>query len=116
MLLPGNGHYIRLSNELAGVLGIGNASFIKTELESQVCQQYGGGQLLKGENNELLGIHPGFVLNLGFRAGWLANLSDHPKASTISDKFLLGGPLTVRGFKTAGIGPRDYSKLFLFCY
>ncbi|CAO3632961.1 unnamed protein product [Cunninghamella blakesleeana] len=108
MLLPGNGHYIRLSNELAGVLGIGNASFFKTELESQVCKQYGGGQLLKGENNELLGIHPGFVLSLGFRAGWLANLNDHPKASTISDKFLLGGPLTVRGFKSAGIGPRDY--------
>ncbi|CAO3630574.1 unnamed protein product [Cunninghamella echinulata] len=106
--LPGNGHYIRLSNELAGVLGIGNASFIKTELETQACQQFGGGQLIKGEDNELLGVHPGFVLSLGLRAGWLANLNDNSKASTVSDKFLLGGPLSVRGFNTAGIGPRDY--------
>ncbi|CAO3585383.1 unnamed protein product [Absidia cylindrospora] len=108
MLLPSNGHYLRLSQELAGVLGIGNASFFKSELETQVCHQIGGGQLLKNEDNELVGIHPGLVFSLGFKAGWLANLDGDKKASTVSDRFLLGGPLSVRGFKTAGIGPRDY--------
>ncbi|KAI8082793.1 surface antigen-domain-containing protein [Halteromyces radiatus] len=108
MLLPGNGHYIRLTQELAGVLNIGNASFFKSELETQVCHRFGGGQLLKNEENELIGLHPGFVISLGLKAGWLANLNDEKKASTISDRFLLGGPLSVRGFRTAGIGPRDY--------
>jgi outer membrane protein insertion porin family len=111
MLLPSNGHYVRVSQELAGVMGIGNASFFKSELETQLCRQFGGGQLLKNENNEWVGVHPGLVLSLGLKAGWLANLNrDDKKASTVSDRFLLGGPLSVRGFKTAGIGPRDYSK------
>ncbi|KAG0175437.1 hypothetical protein DFQ28_000036 [Apophysomyces sp. BC1034] len=106
-LLPSNGHYVRVAQELAGVLA-GNASFFKTEVETQFCHQFGGGQLLKDEQGELLGIHPGLVVSLGLRAGWLANLSDHPKASTVSDKFHIGGPLSVRGFRTGGVGPRDY--------
>ncbi|KAF7728831.1 hypothetical protein EC973_005457 [Apophysomyces ossiformis] len=106
-LLPSNGHYVRLAQEFAGVLA-GNANFFKTELETQYCHQLGGGELLKDEQGELLGIHPGLVLSLGLRAGWLANLSDDAKASTVSDKFHIGGPLSVRGFRTGGIGPRDY--------
>lgn len=109
MLLPSNGHYIRIAQELSGLFGLGNAHFFKTELESQFCKQFGGGQLLVNkQDNEVLGLHPGFVLSTTFRAGWLANLSDDPKACTVSDRFLLGGPLSVRGFRNAGIGPRDY--------
>lgn len=48
----------------------------------------------------------GLVCSLGFRAGWLADAA----RATVSDKFMLGGPLSIRGFRTAGIGPRDYSK------
>ncbi|ORZ20668.1 surface antigen-domain-containing protein [Absidia repens] len=108
MFLPSNGYYIRLSQELSGVLGIGNADFFKFELETQCCHQLGGGQLLTDENDEWIGIHPGFVFSLGLKTGWLANLNNNDKmASTVSDRFLLGGPLSVRGFKTAGIGPRD---------
>lgn len=107
MLLPANGHYIRLAQEFAGLFGVGNAHFFKTELETQFCKQFGGGQLLM-DDKEFLGVHPGYVLSSTFRAGWLANLSDDPKASTVSDRFLLGGPLSVRGFRNAGIGPRDY--------
>ncbi|KAI8969029.1 surface antigen-domain-containing protein [Mycotypha africana] len=109
MLLPANGHYIRLAQEISGLFGIGNAHFFKTELESQFCKQLGGGQLLmdKTESN-VLGTHPGFVLSTTFRAGWLGDLSDNPKASTVSDRFLLGGPLSIRGFRNAGVGPRDY--------
>jgi outer membrane protein insertion porin family len=109
MLLPSNGHYIRLSQELSGLFGIGNASFFKTELETQFCKQFGGGQLLiDKESNEFLGVHPGFVLSGTLRGGFLAELSDHQKASTVSDRFLLGGSLSVRGFRNGGIGPRDY--------
>ncbi|KAG2191701.1 hypothetical protein INT47_011362, partial [Mucor saturninus] len=112
MLLPSNGHYLRLSQELSGVLGLGDSHFFKTELESQFCHQFGGGQILKDkETDEFLGVHPGFVMSTTFRAGWLANLSDdddHKKASTVSDRFLLGGPLSIRGFRNAGVGPRDY--------
>jgi outer membrane protein insertion porin family len=105
MLLPANGHYIRLAQELSGVFGLGNAHFFKTELETQFCKQFGGGELLM-DDNEFLGVHPGYVLSTTFRAGWLANLTEN--ASTVSDRFLLGGPLSVRGFRNAGIGPRDY--------
>lgn len=109
MLLPSNGHYVRIAQELSGLLGLGNAHFFKTELESQYCKQFGGGHILMDkENKEFLGIHPGFVISTTFRAGCLANLSDSDKASTVSDRFLLGGPLSVRGFRNAGIGPRDY--------
>jgi outer membrane protein insertion porin family len=109
MLLPSNGHYIRLSQELSGLFGIGNANFFKTELETQFCKQFGGGQLLiDKESNGFLGVHPGFVLSGTLRGGLLAELSDHQKASTVSDRFLLGGSLSVRGFRNGGIGPRDY--------
>ncbi|CDS13179.1 hypothetical protein LRAMOSA05357 [Lichtheimia ramosa] len=106
-LLPSNGYYVRCSQELAGVLGIGNAKFFKTDLQAQYCHQVGGGQLLKDkETGELLGWHPGLVFSLSLRAGWMATYGEH--AVTVSDKFMLGGPSSIRGFKTSGIGPRDY--------
>ncbi|GAA5815267.1 hypothetical protein MFLAVUS_008773 [Mucor flavus] len=109
ILLPSSGHYIRIAQELSGLLGLGNSHFFKTEFESQFCHQLGGGQLLKDkETDELLGVHPGFVLSTTLRAGWLANLSDEKKSSSVSDRFLLGGPLSIRGFRNAGVGPRDY--------
>ncbi|KAL7320290.1 hypothetical protein PS15m_000191 [Mucor circinelloides] len=109
ILLPSNGHYVRIAQELSGLFGVGNAHFFKTELESQCCTQIGGGHIiLDKENKEFLGVHPGLVISTTFRAGCLADLSDGDKASTVSDRFLLGGPLSVRGFRNAGIGPRDY--------
>ncbi|EPB82073.1 hypothetical protein HMPREF1544_11201 [Mucor circinelloides 1006PhL] len=109
ILLPSNGHYVRIAQELSGLFGVGNAHFFKTELESQYCTQIGGGHIiLDKESKEFLGVHPGLVISTTFRAGCLADLSEGDKASTVSDRFLLGGPLSVRGFRNAGIGPRDY--------
>ncbi|GAN00583.1 outer membrane protein [Mucor ambiguus] len=109
ILLPSKGHYVRIAQEFSGLLGVGNAHFFKTELESQYCKQFGGGHIiLDKENREFLGVHPGLVISTTFRAGCLAELSESDKASTVSDRFLLGGPLSVRGFRNAGIGPRDY--------
>lgn len=107
MLLPSSGHYIRLANEFSGVLGIGNAHFFKSELETQVCHKIGGNQPLINKEGEPEGVHPGLVISATARAGFLAELGDYPKASTVSDRFVLGGPLSVRGFRIAGIGPRD---------
>ncbi|ORX56298.1 hypothetical protein DM01DRAFT_1334774 [Hesseltinella vesiculosa] len=103
-LLPTQGYYLRTTQELAGVMRLGNAQFFKTEIDGQFCHSLGGGQLLKDQDQ--LFIHPGYTFSLTLRAGLLADLNE--KGSTVSDKFLLGGPLSVRGFKTAGIGPRDY--------
>ncbi|KAI9319661.1 surface antigen-domain-containing protein [Dichotomocladium elegans] len=107
MLLPSSGYYLKWSQELAGLFGIGNAKFVKTEVQTQCCRQFGGGALLMDkETGDFLGWHPGVVVSLGFRAGLMAALGD--KGATVSDRFMLGGPLSVRGFRTAGIGPRDY--------
>ncbi|KAI8971400.1 surface antigen-domain-containing protein [Pilobolus umbonatus] len=106
-LLPSNGHYVRVAQELSGVFGIGNSHFFKTEIETQLCKQLGGGQVIKGEDDEVIGVHPGFVFSGSFKTGVLANLCDSRKGSTVSDRFLLGGPLSVRGFRNGGIGPRD---------
>ncbi|KAI9276310.1 surface antigen-domain-containing protein [Sporodiniella umbellata] len=103
-LLPSNGHYVRIANEYAGALGIGNTQFIKSEIEAQVCHQLGGGQRLMNKEGEIEGVHPGWVISASARAGYLSG-----PTATISDRFFLGGPLSVRGFKMGGIGPRDYN-------
>ncbi|KAI9262383.1 surface antigen-domain-containing protein [Phascolomyces articulosus] len=101
LLLPSSGHYVKCSQELAG--GLGNIRFFKTQLETQYCHRIGGGQLLKDSEGQWVGVHPGLVLSMGFRAGFMA-----AESATVSDKFMLGGPLSIRGFRTAGVGPRDY--------
>ncbi|KAI8142254.1 surface antigen-domain-containing protein [Fennellomyces sp. T-0311] len=101
LLLPSTGHYVKCSQELAG--GFGNVKYFKTQLESQYCHRLGGGQLLKDSEGQWVGVHPGLVLSASFRAGLLA-----AESATVSDKFMLGGPLSIRGFRTAGVGPRDY--------
>lgn len=115
--LPTRGYYLKWSQELSGIMGIGNAQFFKTEMQTQFLHQIGGGDLLKDkETGEWLGVHPGIVLSLGLRGGLLADYSDTAKASIVSDKFMLGGPLSIRGFRNAGIGPRDYSKWHIYIY
>ncbi|KAI9498481.1 surface antigen-domain-containing protein [Zychaea mexicana] len=101
MLLPSTGHYVKCTQELAG--GFGNTKFFKTQLETQYCHRIGGGQLLKDSEGQWTGVHPGLVLSMGLRAGFMA-----AESATVSDKFMLGGPLSIRGFRTAGVGPRDY--------
>lgn len=53
----------------------------------------------------------GVAINAGFRAGLLYPLpvsgSSTPSPSKFSDRFQLGGPNDVRGFKMSGLGPHD---------
>lgn len=96
-VLPTEGSLVRLEQELAG-LG-GNVGFFKNEVELQ-------------HNITFLGD---FVLQGTFRAGHLRAAApalakpppDHLQHFSISDRFLIGGPLTLRGFKLFGVGPHS---------
>lgn len=102
-LLPSHGYYAKTLNELAGLGPLkGDVSFWKSELETQ-------GALpipipgIKGDS--------GISFTTGFRAGLLyplgVNSSSRPRLSRVNDRFLLGGPTDVRGFRLCGLGPHD---------
>lgn len=102
-LLPSRGYYAKAFNELAGLGPLkGDVSFWKSEIESQ-------GALpipipgIKGDS--------GISLTTGFRAGLLYPLglgsNSRPQLSRVNDRFLLGGPTDVRGFRLCGLGPHD---------
>jgi outer membrane protein insertion porin family len=99
---------LRLTQELSGVGSLGDTKFFKNEIEASVAHQYGGGEILRDEEGNIKAVAPGYVLSLSARGGLLATLND--KEASITDRFMLGGPLSIRGFRTCGIGPRDKSR------
>ncbi|KAG0223282.1 hypothetical protein BGW42_005998 [Actinomortierella wolfii] len=86
-LMPSTGHYFRLTQEYAG-LG-GDVNHLRHELETQVVRS----------NSK------GYILSATVKSGYLHSLNGKP--SKLSDRFFLGGPMSVRGFKSFGLGPRD---------
>lgn len=99
-LLPSRGYLMKTVSELAGfsLLG-GDASFFKTEAESAIALPFGS---------------TGITLTAGLRGGLLYPLSapnssssSSPRGSRINDRFQLGGPNSVRGFRLGGLGPHD---------
>ena len=102
-ILPTSGYYTRTSNELAGLGPLaGDVAFFKSELETQQALPIPIPGI-KGDS--------GISLTTGFRAGLLypltLNGSNQPSLSRINDRFQLGGPTDVRGFRLSGLGPRD---------
>lgn len=102
-LLPSRGYYAKVFNELAGWGPLkGDVSFWKSEIETQgaIPIPIPG---IKGDS--------GVSLTTGFRAGLLYPLGldsdSRPQLSRINDRFLLGGPTDVRGFRLCGLGPRE---------
>lgn len=98
-ILPTTGYLTRTSNELAGLGPLaGDVAFFKTELETQQALPLP------------VGID-GVSFTTGFRAGLLYPLtlsgSSQPSLSRINDRFQLGGPTDVRGFRLSGLGPHD---------
>ena len=86
---PTDGYMLRVANDVAG-LG-GNERFVRTR---------GGGTIYA--------TLPGWdkwVGSLGAEAGYIFGLGKH---ISITDRFFIGGD-TLRGFRVAGIGPRDVS-------
>lgn len=102
-LLPSRGYYAKTFNELAGWGPLkGDVSFWKSEIETQgaIPIPIPG---IKGDS--------GVSLTTGFRAGLLYPLGldsdSRPQLSRINDRFVLGGPTDVRGFRLCGLGPRE---------
>jgi outer membrane protein insertion porin family len=92
-LLPSSGYLMKTVSELAGLGPLaGDASFFKTEAESQIALPFG---------------NTGITLTAGLRGGLLYPLANKP--SRINDRFQLGGPNSVRGFRLGGLGPHDGS-------
>ncbi|RJE27427.1 mitochondrial outer membrane [Aspergillus sclerotialis] len=92
-LLPSRGYYAKYFNELAG-WG-----------PSREMYHFGNQNSKRKER--------GISLTTGFRAGLLCPLGldsdSRPQLSRINDRFLLGGPTDVRGFRLCGLGPHDGS-------
>ncbi|KAG0086036.1 hypothetical protein BGZ92_008467 [Podila epicladia] len=86
-LMPSTGHFIRVIQEYAG-LG-GDVEHLRQEVEAQVARS----------NDK------GYILSASVKSGYLHSLNGKP--SKISDRFFLGGPMSVRGFKSNGLGPRE---------
>ncbi|KAJ3168256.1 hypothetical protein HDU88_001696 [Geranomyces variabilis] len=88
-MLPTRGTYVRVREELAG-LG-GDVQFAKGEAEGQYIRNLGHG----------------FTLSSTLRAGLTMPLPNSTKPIRVNDRFVLGGPNSVRGFAQSGVGPVD---------
>lgn len=99
-LLPSRGYLLKSSFELAGYGPLqGDVAFSKSEFESQAAIPLP------------IPYFEGSAFTIGLRGGLLYPLalgsSSTPTQSRINDRFQLGGPSDVRGFRLSGLGPRD---------
>ena len=101
-LLPTQGTLMKTVAEVAGVGPLaGDVAFAKGEAETQVAMPF----LSKGLGMSLTaGLRGGILYPLALGQTPLAPSAQH---SRINDRFTLGGPTDVRGFRLAGLGPRD---------
>ncbi|MCJ1290337.1 hypothetical protein MMC34_001873 [Xylographa carneopallida] len=102
-LLPSRGYYAKTISEIAGWGPLqGDVAFWKSEVETQTALSVP----IPGVEGD-----SGVSFTTGIRAGVLypLALASEPKAqaSHLNDRFQLGGPTDVRGFRLAGLGPRD---------
>lgn len=102
-ILPSRGYYAKTSSEIAGwgPLG-GDVAFWKSEVEAQGAMPIPVPGV-KGDS--------GVSFTSGLRAGILyplpLGLDSKPEPSRLNDRFQIGGPADVRGFRLSGLGPRD---------
>jgi outer membrane protein insertion porin family len=82
--MPTRGSLFKLFNEIS----IFGTKFSKSEAECQFCFE----------------MPKGFSFSSTIRSGLLLQFDG--RRSNIADRFFLGGPSSVRGFNTRGIGPR----------
>ncbi|KAL7276724.1 hypothetical protein RUND412_000261 [Rhizina undulata] len=98
-LLPSRGYLLKSITELAGAgpLG-GDVGFLKSQLEAQTAVPLGRGITFS------VGLRGGLLYPIPIGFG---DSLQPAKPSRINDRFFLGGPTDVRGFKECGLGPRD---------
>lgn len=102
-ILPSKGYFLKTVSEVAGWGPLqGDVAFWRSEIETQTATSIPIPGV-KGDS--------GVSFTTGFRAGMLYPLAlgtqSHPQHSRINDRFQLGGPTDVRGFRLSGLGPRD---------
>jgi outer membrane protein insertion porin family len=102
-MLPSRGTLLKTVSELAGVGPLkGDVAFSKWHFESQAAVPIPIPGI-KGES--------GVSFTMGLRGGIMYPLTlsgqQQPTQSRINDRFQLGGPTDVRGFRLSGLGPRD---------
>lgn len=108
-VLPTRGHYLGIYQELAGLGGRGDTSYLKHELNASYHQS-----LIDSKSKD----DAKFVLSTSFRAGLFSTVLEAPKGSDgpkISDRFYVGGPTSVRGFKMGGIREAGKFGLDVIC-
>ncbi|CAG8959658.1 hypothetical protein HYFRA_00001561 [Hymenoscyphus fraxineus] len=101
--LPTSGYLMKTVSEIAGWGPLrGDVAFWKSEMETSASRPI-----------PIPGIkgNSGVSFTTGFRAGVLYPLpvgfGSTSQPSRTNDRFQLGGPTDVRGFKMGGLGPRD---------
>ena len=104
-ILPSSGYYMKMISEIAGWGPLkGDVAFWKSEVHTRTASTIPLPGI-KGDS--------GVIFNAGLRAGLLFPLAlgtnQTPEASHINDRFQLGAPTDVRGFRLSGLGPRDGS-------
>lgn len=100
-LLPTRGYYLRTLAELAGGPLQGDVHFGKLEFDAQSAVPVPVPFVKES----------GISFTAGLRGGLLYPLAPFgettPQRSRVTDRFFLGGPTDVRGFRFAGLGPQD---------
>ena len=104
-LLPSSGYMAKVTTELAGAGPLkGDVAFLKSEADTQAAVPLPLPGLASASTS-------GMALTTSLRAGVLYPLAGagapRPQPSRLNDRFVLGGPSDVRGFKVAGLGPHD---------
>ena len=93
-IVPTSGTSLKLTTELAGVAPpVGDAHFVKHHLSASAFTPT---------------RHPRVSLGVSVNAGLLLPVGNsYGTESHISDRFFLGGPGSLWGFRTRGVGPRE---------
>ena len=102
-MMPSRGYLLKTVTELAGLGPLkGDVAFGKFEVDSQAAIPIPVPGI-EGES--------GVSFTTSLRGGLLYPLTldgrSAPSHSRINDRFQLGGPTDVRGFRLSGLGPRD---------
>lgn len=104
-ILPTSGYFLKTMNELAGWGPLrGDVAFWKSEMESQLALPVPLPGVRKNAVTFTAGLRGGLLYPLAL-GGPQAQAG--PQPSRINDRFQLGGPTDVRGFRLYGLGPRD---------
>eukprot|EP00160_Parvularia_atlantis_P020555 Unigene8571_Nuclearia_a/m.26250 Unigene8571_Nuclearia_a/g.26250 ORF Unigene8571_Nuclearia_a/g.26250 Unigene8571_Nuclearia_a/m.26250 type:complete len:378 (+) Unigene8571_Nuclearia_a:39-1172(+) len=85
LVMPTQGYQVRLTQELAGIGG--DVNYLKHDLHTKAAVRLGWG----------------ISTSLGLQFGVMAPLADTP--TRINDRFFLGGPVSLRGFRLRAAGP-----------